>query len=89
MLEKVLNFVTELSEFLLQIVEHRNPRTLSQLVCFLTDTSIDLNVLRRYMKSLTDWEDVNTRIQKRSLRTMDLVGLGYRRHSEEARLRQL
>lgn len=59
--ETVLSFAIEFKDILLQISKYGNWCTASQLVDLLTDKSSDLNILRRYIKSVADCEEVTTR----------------------------
>lgn len=58
---RVLSSVIKFVDILLRAAMHGDRWTLSQLVDLLTDTSIDLNSLRRYTKNFVDYKNVIAR----------------------------
>lgn len=56
--EKILSFMREFTNILLRAKRHREGRTGLELVDLLTDISLEINNLKRYIESHTNCNDI-------------------------------
>lgn len=64
---RILSSVAEFKDNSLQVAKKEDRRIASQLDNLLSDTSLKGNIFKRYIKTLADCEDVNTRGTKELL----------------------